>query len=121
VLVERIRTGNDWFGDCAIPRRRRTVLLGLLGGLGLILALVGGALATRVFESFLFETAPTDPVTLAAVGVTLATAGCVAALVPALRAARIDPASAREVTERAEGTEVPKAEERRNGGHLGGS
>ncbi len=144
VLVERIRTGHDWFGDRVITPRRRTVLLGLLGGLGLALALVGvfgmtayavtrrtaeigvrmafgarpaqvvqtmvrdsaipisigvalgvggAALATRVIESFLFETAPTDPLTLAAVAVILATAGCLAALVPALRAAKVDPAS----------------------------
>ncbi|HSC29183.1 MAG TPA: ABC transporter permease [Vicinamibacterales bacterium] len=142
VLVERIRTGHDWFGDRVITPRRRTVLLGLLGGLGLTLALVGvfgmtayavtrrtteigvrmafgarpgqvvraivrdsavpiaagtalgvgGALlATRVIESFLFETAPTDPVTLAAVALMLASAGCLAALVPALRAAKVDP------------------------------
>jgi predicted permease len=144
VLVERIRTGQDWFGDRVITPRRRTVLLGLLGGLGLTLALVGvfgmtayavsrrtaeigvrmafGArpaqvvrtilrdtavpivigtllglggsiLATRVIESFLFETAPNDPATLAGVAVTLATVGCLAALVPALRAAKVDPAS----------------------------
>lgn len=41
VLVERIRTGQDWFGDAVITPRRRTVLLGLLGGFGLTLALVG--------------------------------------------------------------------------------
>jgi ABC-type antimicrobial peptide transport system permease subunit len=144
VLVERIRSADDWFGDRVITPRRRTVLLGLLGGLGLVLALVGvlgmtayavarrsaeigvrmafgarpgqvvqtivrdaavpigagtvlgvgGALlSTRIIESFLFETAPTDPPTLAAVAVTLATAACVAALVPALRAAKVDPAS----------------------------
>jgi putative ABC transport system permease protein len=144
VLVERIRTGNDWFRDRVITPRRRTVLLGLLGGLGVTLALVGvfgmtayavsrrtaeigvrmafgarpaqvvrtivrdsavpivlgtliglgGAiLATGVIESFLFETAPNDPATLAIVAVTLAAAGCLAALVPALRAARVDPAS----------------------------
>jgi len=144
VLVERIRTGQDWFGDRVITPRRRTVLLGLLGGLGLMLALVGvfgmtayavsrrtaeigvrmafGArpaqvvrtilrdsavpivvgtllglgsaiLATRMIESFLFETAPNDPGTLAAVAVMLAAAGCLAALVPALRAAKVDPAS----------------------------
>ncbi|HEY0873067.1 MAG TPA: ABC transporter permease [Vicinamibacterales bacterium] len=54
---------------------------------------VGGAmLATRVIESFLFDTAPRDPVTLATVAATLVLAGCLAALVPALRAARVDPA-----------------------------
>ena len=144
VLVERIRSADDWFGDRVITPRRRTVLLGLLGGLGLVLALVGvlgmtayavarrtseigvrmafgaragqvvqtivrdsavpigvgtvlgvgGALlATRIIESFLFETAPTDPATLAAVAITLATAASAAALVPALRAAKVDPAS----------------------------
>lgn len=144
VLVEQIRTGHDWFGDRVITPRQRAVLLGLLGGLGLALALVGvfgmtayavarrtaeigirmacgarpaqvvrtivrdaavpialgvmlgvagAALAARAIESFLFETAPTDPMTLVAVAVTLATAGHLAALVPALRAAKVDPAS----------------------------
>jgi predicted permease len=144
VLVERIRTGDDWFGERVITPRRRTVLLGLLGGFGLVLALVGvfgmtgyavarrtgeigvrlafgarpaqvvqsmvrdsaipiavgtvagvgGALmTTRVIKSFLFETAPTDPATLAAVAATVIAAGCLAALVPAQRAAKVDPAS----------------------------
>ena len=143
VLVERIRSANELFGSTVITPRRRTVLLALLGGLGLTLALVGvfgmtayavtrrtaeigvrmafgarphqvvgtmlrdsalpilagtvagvgGALlATRTIESFLFQTPPTDPVTIAAVAGTLAVAGCLAALVPALRAAKIDPA-----------------------------
>ncbi len=143
VLVERIRSANDLFADRVLTPKRRTVLLGLLGALGLTLALVGvfgmtgyavarrtseigvrmafgarpdqvvrtivrdsalpiligvavgvGAalLATRTIESFLFQTAPNDPVTLAAVAALLALTGCVAALVPALRAAKIDPA-----------------------------
>jgi predicted permease len=41
VLVERIRPGGQLFGDRVINPRRRTVLLSLLGGLGLLLALVG--------------------------------------------------------------------------------
>jgi len=41
VLVERIRSGDDWFGERVVTPRRRTVLLSLLGGLGLVLALVG--------------------------------------------------------------------------------
>src|SRR6185295_4172939 len=41
VLVERIRTANAMFGERVLTPRRRTVLLALLGGLGLTLALVG--------------------------------------------------------------------------------
>ena len=144
VLVERIRTGDELFGDRVVTPRRRTVLLGLLGGLGLTLALVGifamtaysvtrrtaeigvrmafgarpgqvvrtmvrdsalpvaigavlgvggAVLATGVIKSFLFATAPTDPMTLATCAVTLAATGCLAALVPAMRAAKVDPAS----------------------------
>jgi predicted permease len=54
--------------------------------------IAAAAFSTRVIESFLFETAPTDAATLTAVAATLAIAGCLAALVPALRAARVDPA-----------------------------
>ena len=144
VLIERVRTGDDWFGDRVLTPRRRTVLLSLLGGLGLVLTLVGvfgmtafavarrtaeigvrmafgarpsqvvrtmlrdslwpiaigtivgiGAamLSTRVIESFLFETTPTDPLTFVGVAAALAVTGCLAALVPAMRAARVDPAS----------------------------
>jgi len=142
VLVERIRTSEEMFGTMVITPRRRTVLLGLLGGLGLALALVGvfgmtaysvtrrtgeigvrmafgarpgqvvnailrdsalpiaigtavgvgGALlATGLIKSFLFATEPNDPTTLATVAVALAVTGCLAALVPALRAAKVDP------------------------------
>lgn len=41
VVVERIRSGSDWLGDRVATPRQRTVLLSLLGGLGLLLALVG--------------------------------------------------------------------------------
>jgi ABC-type antimicrobial peptide transport system permease subunit len=142
VLVERIRTSEEMYGAAVVTPRRRTVLLGLLGGLGLALALVGvfgmtaysvtrrtaeigvrmafgarpdqvvrtilrdaalpiaigialgvgGALlATGVIRSFLFATEPNDSVTLAAVAFTLAASGCLAALVPAARAAKVDP------------------------------
>ena len=141
-LVESVRSGSDHLGDRVVTPRRRTVLLSLLGGLGLALALVGvfgltaytvarrtreigvrmafgarpeqevsrmvrdaalpvavgvivgllGAIAaTRVIESFLFETAPTDPTTFVVVAAALAVAGCVAAWIPARRAVHIDP------------------------------
>jgi len=67
--------------DAAVP-----IGVGALAGVG------GALMATRAIESFLFQTAPTDPVTLAAVAGTLAVTGGLAALVPSLRAARIDPA-----------------------------
>jgi putative ABC transport system permease protein len=40
-LVEGVRTGGELFGERVIAPRRQTVLLGLLGGLGLLLTLVG--------------------------------------------------------------------------------
>ena len=41
VIVERIRSGRDWFGDQVATPRQRTTLLSVLGGLGLMLTLVG--------------------------------------------------------------------------------
>ena len=41
VLVERIRAAHDYFDDRVATPRRRMVWLGLLGALGLVLALVG--------------------------------------------------------------------------------
>jgi putative ABC transport system permease protein len=40
-LVHRIRRGSEWLGDTVITPRRRTVLLSILGGLGLLLTIVG--------------------------------------------------------------------------------
>ncbi len=142
VLVERIQSSEQMFGALVVTPRRRTVLLGLLGGLGLVLALVGvfgmtayavarrtreigvrmafgarpgqvvravlrdsavpiaigtaagvagAAAVTRVIQTFLFQTTPTDAITFVAVAATLILAGGLAALVPAWRASRIDP------------------------------
>lgn len=41
MIVRRIRPGRDWWSDNVVRPRQRTVLLGILGGLGLLLALVG--------------------------------------------------------------------------------
>ena len=142
VLVESVRTADDWFGDRVATPRRRTLLLSLLGGLGLVLTLVGvfgitayaaarrtaeigvriafgatrpqvvwmivrdsvvpivagtllglggAAGAARIIRTFLFQTEPTDPLTFVAMALMLAGAGTLAALIPAFRAARIDP------------------------------
>lgn len=141
-LVENIRTGEELLSQSVLTPKKRTVMLGLLGGLGLLLALVGivgvtayavtrrtreigvrlafgarpsqvvlavlrdaavpigagailgvtaAAFATQLIKGFLFETSPTDPVTLASVTLLLVVAGLFAALWPSLRAARIDP------------------------------
>jgi predicted permease len=145
VFVERIRNGSDWIDDSVVTQRHRTLLFGLLGGLGMLLTLVGvfgttayavarrtqeigvrmafgarpgqvvraivvdaawpvvagtaiglgGAmLTTKVIAKFLFRTTPTDPVTFAAVVVVLASAGALAAWLPARRAARVNPVTA---------------------------
>ena len=62
--------------------------LGLAAGLG------GTWYATRVIRSFLFQTAPHDPATLAAVVALLGAAAFVAAWLPARRATSVDPLSA---------------------------
>ena len=61
-------------------------------GFGEALLTAGALLASRTIESFLFQTTRNDPATLAVVAIVLAITGCVAAIVPALRAAKIDPA-----------------------------
>jgi hypothetical protein len=142
VVVERIRSGSDWFGERVETPRQRTILLSLLGTIGFLLALVGvfgvttfavnrrtqeigvrmafgaspagvvrqvlgdslwpvaaglllglagASIATRVVTSLLFETEPTDPVTFALAGITLAGAAVFAAWIPARHAARVDP------------------------------
>ncbi|MEX2661368.1 MAG: ABC transporter permease [Vicinamibacterales bacterium] len=145
VIVSSIKPVSEMSSEYVLTPRQRTVLLGVLGGLGLLLALVGvlamtayavarrtqeigvrlafgasprqvvrtmlrdslwpvalgiavglgGAiLSTKIIASFLFETPPTEPTTLAAVAAMLAVTACVAAWIPARRAALVDPVAA---------------------------
>jgi predicted permease len=64
------------------------VVFGLVGGLA------GTYYATRIIQSFLFQTAPHDPATLVAVVTLLGAAACLAAWLPARRAASVDPVAA---------------------------
>ena len=145
VLIERVRTGDQLFGANILETRQRTWLLGMLGGLGFVLALAGifgttayavtrrtgeigvrmafgarpgqvvrtmvrdaalpivlgavvglgmAAYAMRSIESFLFQVAPADPATLIGVAALLVMVGSLAAWIPAMRAARVDPITA---------------------------
>ena len=59
--------------------------------LGLGLGLAGAFALTRVMKTLLFEVSPLDPVALIAACVSLAAIGMFAGLIPASRAARVDP------------------------------
>ena len=65
---------------------------GVLLATGLVLGVAGAYFAARAIRGLLFGVEPHDPVTLAAVAATMAAIGLVACWIPALRAARIDPA-----------------------------
>jgi len=56
------------------------------------LALV--VVVARFLRSFLYEVAPTDPVTLASAAATLVVFALLASWIPARRAARVDPTEA---------------------------
>jgi predicted permease len=58
---------------------------------GLAVGLVVSIALTRVLSSYLYDTTPTDPTTVAAVAVALIVAGALACLGPAWRATRVDP------------------------------
>jgi ABC-type antimicrobial peptide transport system permease subunit len=58
---------------------------GLVVGMGVAIAL------SRIVKSFLFNVAPTEPLVYIAIAVLLIAVALVAALVPALRASRVDP------------------------------
>ena len=63
-------------------------------GLGLAIGIWGALTVGRLFESWLVDTPPTDPVTQASVAALLGGVAVVACLLPARRAARLDPMAA---------------------------
>ena len=65
---------------------------GVLVVLGLGFGVIGAYFAARVIQGLLFGVAPHDPVTFLGVAGMMAVIGIVACWIPALRAARIDPA-----------------------------
>jgi ABC-type antimicrobial peptide transport system permease subunit len=65
---------------------------GVLVIAGLVLGLTGAFFAARVIQGLLFGVTPSDPATLLAVAGVMAVIGVVSCWIPAIRAARIDPA-----------------------------
>lgn len=65
---------------------------GVLVAIGLGIGVTGAYFVGRVMRGLLFGVAPHDPVTFAGVAVLMGTIGVVACWIPALRAARVDPA-----------------------------
>ncbi len=63
-------------------------------GAGIGIGLVGALLLTRLMAGLVFEVDVADPWVLGSVGLLLAAAGCLAALVPAARAGRVSPVEA---------------------------
>lgn len=57
----------------------------------LVIGLGGAWALSRLVQAFLFQVTPRDPLVYVVVALMLAGAGLVAALVPALRASRVDP------------------------------
>jgi ABC-type antimicrobial peptide transport system permease subunit len=67
---------------------------GILVAIGLVLGVIGAYFSAGIIRGLLFGVTPNDPMTYIGVGVTMATVGIIACWIPALRAARIDPAIA---------------------------
>src|SRR5205085_8950272 len=66
----------------------------LLAAVGLAISVPAALSASQLVKSFLFETQPNDPGTLALAGVVLLSAVILAGYAPARRASRIDPLAA---------------------------
>jgi predicted permease len=79
--------------------RRRILSQVLKDGLvlataGAVVGLAGGVWAARLLRTLLYEVSPTDPWTYVVVGPLLVAVTLLASLIPALRAARVDPVEA---------------------------
>jgi len=64
-----------------------------LAGAGLIIGCAGALALTRVLRSLLFGVTPTDPPVFAAIAALLVVIAVAASIVPARRAARVDPSA----------------------------
>jgi putative ABC transport system permease protein len=81
----------------AVPRRVLRLVVGralALTGIAIVLGAIGATALARLLGTLLFGVGPADPLTFVAAAAVLATVGLLAAVLPAHRAARIDPVRA---------------------------
>jgi putative ABC transport system permease protein len=62
--------------------------------IGLAIGVAGALSISKLIQGFLFGVAPRDPITLVGVMLVMVAVGIGACWIPAMRAARIDPANA---------------------------
>jgi predicted permease len=86
----RLALGSDRQSIVRMVMREAMLLVAVGLGLGALLAVLTATTA----RSMLFGLAPTNPLALVAASLTLATTGAAAAIIPALRAGRLQPTSA---------------------------
>ena len=65
-----------------------------VAGVGVTVGLLGAFLLSRVMQSLVFGVSATDPITFLGIAVLLASVAAAACVIPALRAAGVDPAVA---------------------------
>ena len=96
VTQRRSEIGIRMALGATIARVVRLVMLQsvMLAVVGVVIGLAGAYAMNKLLASMLFETSTTDPLVLAAVVVLLMAIATIATLVPARRAARIDPVEA---------------------------
>jgi len=86
----RIALGATRASVAQLVLRQGSILIGLGLGTGLLLAFASG----RLVKSFLYEVQPVDTLSYVSVALTLATIGLLAAVIPASKAASIQPMQA---------------------------
>ncbi|HUE85978.1 MAG TPA: ABC transporter permease [Vicinamibacterales bacterium] len=98
VIAQSVSQRTQEFGlRMALGASQRSVLGMVLGqglwlvGLGLVIGIAASFALARVLESYLYQTTPTDPLTLVGVSVAFIVAGALACLGPAWRATTVDP------------------------------
>jgi len=89
-LSIRVALGSSPREVCGIVVRDGT----LMTVAGIVLGLVGALAVTRSIAGMLYGVQATDPRVIATVGLLLVTVACIAIVIPAGRAARVDPMAA---------------------------